>query len=300
MWEIPALAIVSELRARAAMKHLGRFELDILYARAKSKLWNKIEELRRLKAEGPVKIADFGTRRRHGFLWQRWAIQALIEGIGDSFIGTSNAKMAMDQDLEAIGTNAHELPMVYAALAESEEALRAAPYRVLTDWAELYAGNLLIVLPDTFGTTAFLAGAGSELAQWTGIRPDSKPPLAGGEEAIAWWLRHGQDPRDKLIVFSDGMDIDTIKQAVRRFRGRVNVSIGWGTNLTNDFKGCMPNADGAELEALSLVCKVVSANGRPAVKLSDNPLKATGAPEEIARYRRIFGEAGMLAHEVVV
>ena len=37
--------------------------------------------------------------------------------------------------LEAIGTNAHELPMVYAALAKSDDELRAAPYRVLEDWA---------------------------------------------------------------------------------------------------------------------------------------------------------------------
>ena len=300
MWEIPALAIVSELRARAAMKQMGRFELDILYARAKSKLWNKIEELRILKGEGPLKIADFGTRRRHGFLWQRWTLQALIEGIGDSFIGTSNAKMAMDQDLEAIGTNAHELPMVYAALAETEEDLRQAPYRVLADWSELYDGNLLVVLPDTFGTTAFLAGADPSLALWKGLRPDSKPPIEGGEEAIAWWLRHGQDPRDKLLVLSDGMDIDTIKEAVRRFRGRTNVSIGWGTNLTNDFRGCVPNSNDRALAPLSLVCKVVSANGRPAVKLSDNPSKATGEAAEIARYLRIFGNAGMAAHAVTV
>ncbi|MBV9219383.1 MAG: nicotinate phosphoribosyltransferase [Methylobacteriaceae bacterium] len=300
MWEIPALAIVSELRARAAMKHMGRFELDILYARAKSKLWNKIEELRTLKNEGPLKIADFGTRRRHGFLWQRWAIQALIEGIGDSFIGTSNAKMAMDQDLEAIGTNAHELPMVYAALADTEEELRQAPYRVLADWSELYGGNLLVVLPDTFGTTAFLAAADPSLARWKGFRPDSKPPIEGGEEAIAWWLRHGQDPRDKLLILSDGMDIDTIKDAIRRFRDRTNVSIGWGTNLTNDFRGCVPNSNDRELAPLSLVCKVVSANGRPAVKLSDNPSKATGEAAEIKRYLRIFGNAGMSAHAVNV
>ena len=45
MWEIPALAIVNELRSRAALKGLGQFELDVLYARAKAKLWSKIERL---------------------------------------------------------------------------------------------------------------------------------------------------------------------------------------------------------------------------------------------------------------
>ena len=51
------------------------------------------------------------------------------EGLGDSFIGTSNVKHAMDTGLEAIGTNAHELPMVYAAVARDDDERRAAPYQ---------------------------------------------------------------------------------------------------------------------------------------------------------------------------
>ena len=106
--------------------------------------------------EGRSELSDFGTRRRHGFLWHRWCVEAMQEGLGASFIGTSNVKHAMDTGLEAIGTNAHELPMVYAALAEDDEALREAPYEVLKDWAKMYGGNLLVVLPDCFGTTSFL------------------------------------------------------------------------------------------------------------------------------------------------
>ena len=60
-----------------------------------------------------VSIADFGTRRRHGFLWQDWCVQAMIEGLGAAFLGTSNCLIAMRREVEAIGTNAHELPMVY-------------------------------------------------------------------------------------------------------------------------------------------------------------------------------------------
>ncbi len=130
MWEIPALAIISELRARAAMRRMSRFDLDVLYARAKAKLWSKVERLRILEREGgPVRVSDFGTRRRHSFLWHRWCVEAMQEGLGASFIGTSNVKHAMDTGLEAIGTNAHELPMVYAALAEDDEALFEAPYQ---------------------------------------------------------------------------------------------------------------------------------------------------------------------------
>ncbi len=94
---------------------MGRFELDIIYARAKARLWEKVMRLNQLH---DLRIADFGTRRRHSFLWQNWCVEALKEGLGEKFIGTSNVLLAMNHDLEAIGTNAHELPMVVAALAE--------------------------------------------------------------------------------------------------------------------------------------------------------------------------------------
>ncbi|TPG56463.1 nicotinate phosphoribosyltransferase [Sphingomonas glacialis] len=296
MWEIPALTIVNELRSRAALKGKGRFELDILYARAKAKLWDKVERLRDLP---DLVLSDFGTRRRHGFLWQRWCVEALKEGLGSRFIGSSNVLLAMDNDLEAIGTNAHELPMVLAALADDDAGVASAPYRVLAEWQAHYDGNLRIALPDAFGTTAFLRDAPDWLADWTGFRPDSMPPIAGGEQIIAWWQAQGRDPRRKLLVFSDGMDVNTITETYRHFHGRVRMSFGWGTNLTNDFRGCDPG-DGHGLEPISLVAKVTRANGRPAVKLSDNPAKATGDPAEIARYLRIFGDVGRSEQAVSV
>lgn len=296
MWEIPALAIVNELKSRAAMRGKGKFALDILYARAKAKLWDKVERLRALP---DLVLSDFGTRRRHGFLWQRWCVEAVKEGLGDRFIGTSNVLLAMDADLEAIGTNAHELPMVTAALAQDDAALARAPYQVLEEWQRLYNGNLLIALPDAFGTSAFLRNAPGWLAGWTGFRPDSAPPIEGGEQIIRWWEEQGVDPREKLLIFSDGMDVDSIERTYRHFHGRVRLSFGWGTNLTNDFRDCDPDGSTA-LEPISLVCKVTSANGRPAVKLSDNPAKTTGDPAEVARYLRVFGEEGRIRSTVTV
>jgi nicotinate phosphoribosyltransferase len=301
MWEIPALAIISELRARAAMRDMSRFDLDVLYARAKAKLWSKVERLRILQNDqGPVRITDFGTRRRHSFLWHRWCVEAMQEGLGASFIGTSNVKHAMDTGLEAIGTNAHELPMVYAALAEDDEALFEAQYDVLKDWATMYGGNLLVVLPDCFGTTSFLKNAPDWVADWKGARPDSKLPIAAAQELIDWWKDRGRDPREKLVVLSDAMDVDSIEDAVRSLHGQVNLSFGWGTNLTNDFVGCAPAGVDGQLKAISFVCKVVEADGLPAVKLSDNPNKVMGPPDEVERYRRVFGLAGMRATPVTV
>ncbi len=294
MWEIPALAVLMELRSRTVLRQMGKFELQVLYARAMTKLWEKVEHLRGIDG---LRLADFGTRRRHSFLWQDWCVQAMLEGLGDKFVGTSNCLIAMHREVEAIGTNAHELPMVYSALAETDAELAEAPYRVLADWHEEHDGNLRIMLPDTYGTAGFLANAPDWLAAWTGIRIDSGDPDAGAEAAIAWWTSRGENPRDKLVIFSDGLDVEKIAELQARFAGRVKVSFGWGTLLTNDFRGLVP---GDALAPFSLVCKAVAANGRPTVKLSDNPLKAMGTEDEITRYKRVFGVGAQRAMDVVV
>jgi len=294
MWEIPALAVLMELRGRAVLKHMGRFELQVLYARAMTKLWQKIEAMRHVD---DLRIADFGTRRRHSYLWQDWCVQAMLEGLGDKFVGTSNCAIARHRDIEAIGTNAHELPMVYSALANDDAALARAPYEVLADWQEEHDGNLRIILPDTYGTEGFLNNAPDWLATWTGIRIDSGDPAQGAETAINWWVSKGQDPREKLVIFSDGLDVAEMLSLQRTFLGRVKVSFGWGTNLTNDFRGLVPDRG---LDAFSLVCKAISANGKPTVKLSDNPNKAIGPDDEIARYKRVFEVTEQTPLKVVV
>ena len=295
LWEIPALAVLMELRSRAVLGKMGKFELQVLYARATTKLWEKIERLR--EAPG-LKLADFGTRRRHSYLWQDWCVQAMLEGLGpDAFIGTSNVHIAMRRDIEAIGTNAHELPMVYSALAQTDEALARAPYDVLSDWHDEHDGNLRIILPDTYGTKGFLERAPDWLAGWTGIRIDSGDPATAAETAINWWKSRGEDPTKKLVIFSDGLDVDKILELHTQFSGRVRPSFGWGTLMTNDFRGL---TSGDALAPFSMVCKAVSANGSPTVKLSDNPRKAMGPAEEIERYKRVFGVGEQDEMEVVV
>ena len=294
LWEIPALAVLMELRGRAVLNEMGKFELQVLYARAMTRVWEKIEAMRDIPG---LSIADFGTRRRHSYLWQDWCVQAMQEGLGTAFTGTSNCKIAMTRELEAIGTNAHELPMVYAALAKDDDELAQAPYNVLSDWHDEHDGNLRIILPDTFGTKGFLEKAPDWLAGWTGIRVDSGDPEIAAEMAIKWWKERGEDPSQKRVIFSDGLDVDKIRDLHRQFSGRVNVSFGWGTLLTNDFRKLVPDD---RLAPFSLVCKAVSANGRPTVKLSDNPNKAMGPADEIARYKRVFKLGAQTAQDVIV
>jgi nicotinate phosphoribosyltransferase len=244
-----------------------------------------------------LRIADFGTRRRHGFLWQDWCVQAMQAGLGNRFIGTSNCRIAMRSDIEAIGTNAHELPMVYSALADSDAELAQAPYQVLADWQDEHDGNLRIMLPDTYGTEGFLRNAPDWLASWTGIRIDSGDPAANAELAIRWWAERGEDPAQKLVIFSDGLDVPEIESLSAQFKGRIKVSFGWGTMLTNDFHDLVADD---RLAPFSLVCKAVSANGRPTVKLSDNPNKAMGPADQIERYKRVFQIGQQTAQNVRV
>ncbi len=316
MWELYALAILDELKTRAALKTLSEFGLDILYSKAKTKLWNKIERLRGVPG---LSVADFGTRRRHSFLWQEYVVDAMSGNLGSSFIGTSNAFLAHKHDLEAIGTNAHEIPMVMAALASSDEELKASQYHMLELWQQTYDGALRVMLPDTFGTTQFLESAPAWVADWTGQRVDSKDPYVAGDEYIAWLHRHGKDPREKLLIASDTLDVDAILGLHAYFAGkigagfhpqdfrcsgdfydpakwtndrRIRFSAGWGTLLTNDFRGCNPH-QGDGFDPISLICKVSSVEGKPAVKLSDNYAKALGPAAEVERYRRVFGTAGI-------
>ncbi len=323
MWELYALSILDELKTRANLKGMSEIDLDMFYARAKTKLWGKMERMRDVPG---LRIADFGTRRRHSFLWQEYAINLARTALGDSFAGTSNTYLAYKHDMEAIGTNAHELPMALAALAPDDQALKESQYRVLELWQQTYQGELLIMLPDTFGTTQFLRSAPDWTADWTGQRVDSKDPFAAGDEYIEWLKQRGRDPRSKLLIASDALDVDLILALHAYFAGtilgesrpedfhsgadfqdphkwiherRIRFSSGWGTLLTNDFRGCDPG-NGVQFDPISLVCKLNSADGRPAVKLSDNFAKATGLPAEIERYRRVFGTAGVANLPVLI
>jgi nicotinate phosphoribosyltransferase len=322
MWEIYALSAIDELKTRSSLKRLSEFELDILYARAKTRLWEKMERLRGIPK---LSVSDFGTRRRHSFLWHEYVVKAMSDVLGASFAGSSNTYLAYKHDLEAMGTNGHELPMALAAMANDDEELHGSQYRLLELWQQTYQGELLILLPDTFGTTQFLDNAPDWVADWTGQRIDSKDPYVAGDEYIVWLERRGRDPRKKRLIASDALDVDQILGLHAYFGGtllngasprdferandflddkrwipdrRIRFSSGWGTYLTNDFRNCNPHGD-EDFDPVSLVCKLTEVNGRPTVKLSDNYSKALGPPDEVERYRRVFGAAGVMDSPVL-
>lgn len=280
LWETLILSALSELLSRAALAGGGPGARVQAEARGRARLERKIAVLR----EHPgIRFASFGTRRRFSRAWQFALEERLAKALPDQFAGTSCVASAFEHGLRPVGTIAHEIFMVGAAIGDGSAAsIRVSQDRMLDAWWEMYGEPFSLLLTDTWSSEFFFASVGETGARrYRGIRQDSGDPVAFGERVIRWYRDFGIDPRQKSLVFSDGLELPEILDLDSRFAGRIGVSYGWGTNLTNDCG--VPN--------YSLVVKPVAAHGRPLVKLSDNPGKSTGSPAEIRRYRGIFGAA---------
>lgn len=281
-WETPALATVSELYFGALAKRRGWPWRE----RGRENLEQKV---RALKAHPDITFVDFGTRRRFSRPWQEELTARLIEALPSQLIGTSNVSIAKAYGIRPVGTFAHELFMAVAGVMHPRDAdIRKSHRRVLDDWWDEYGSGLAIALTDTYGSDFFFRDMTDAAAQnWRGLRQDSGDPIAFGEKAIAFYRARGIDPRDKILLFSDGLDVRSMIDISRHFAGRIRVSFGWGTNLTND----------VGLEPISMVIKLVEAAGHPTVKLSDNLAKATGDPGAVERFKRIFGYTAQFKEE---
>ncbi len=283
-WETVVMSELNELYFENKLKAEGA-SLEALYTEGDRRLDEKIAIL---KERPDIQFADFGTRRRFSYGWQQHVIERVAQELPENFIGTSNIYLAHKLGTQPIGTYAHELPMVYAALTDSE---RRDPLEghaeMLRDWEEVYKGDLSVALTDTFTSEYFFESfVGDQAKSWKGLRHDSGDPVEFGEQAITYYESRGIDPASKAIVFSDGLDIDTIISLADHFKGRINTTFGWGTTLTNDL-GLTPN---------NIVMKAVEVNGTGTVKLSDNEGKHTGTPEKIGFYQRKVNAAlGALA-----
>lgn len=279
-WEIYALEVINELYYRELLWQRTKFERDVVIAEGKNRLWEKVKELRK---HPEIVFSEFGTRRRFSRHWQDYVCAMLAEELpATQFRGTSNVYLAQKHDLLPIGTNAHELQMVIAGImgSEGDVQLRGSQEHILELWWRQYGSPLAIFLPDTFGTESFLRLVKpGMLHDWKGFRQDSGDPIAEGEMWIKAYQAHGIDPREKMMIASDGLDLQTMLKIEQHFRGRLMVSFGWGTNLTNDLG----------IKALSLVVKATEADNIGLVKLSNNPTKVTGYSKDIERYMRVFG-----------
>lgn len=205
------------------------------------------------------KFADFGTRRRDSFEWQRKVIEQIVNRIpARNFAGTSNAYFAKMFGIKPIGTMAHELFQAYQQLGgRLVDHISAC----LDGWAREYRGMLGIALSDIVGFDRFLNDFDLYFAKlFDGCRHDSGDPIDWAKKLIDHYIDLGIDPKTKTAVFSDGLDIPKCIQLYKAFHNLINVSFGIGTNLTNDMGK----------EAPQIVIKMVECNGRPTAKISDS------------------------------
>ncbi len=275
-WETPALAILSEMFARSFLARQTADEAAV-WAEGDARLRRKIEIL---KKHPEITFSDFGARRRFSRAWHDHVVETLSRELPKQFKGTSDVFLAQKHGVYPIGTFGHEMFMgMSGAMHASDDEILRSHNEVLKLWWQQYGAGGAVALTDNYGSEFFFRDMTAEQArQWKGLRQDSGDPMEFGERAIQFYRRHGIDPREKLIVFSDGLDLPTILDLSKRFQGRIQTTFGWGTDLTNDLGWKPPQ----------IVIKLVESCGHGTVKLSDNLAKVTGSPEDVKRFMRIF------------
>ncbi|HHK8522600.1 nicotinate phosphoribosyltransferase [Vibrio parahaemolyticus] len=266
LYETIIMSIVSEVRSRQRWS-------DIPFEQFQTVLEDKA---RYLKAElerrniTNFKFADMSTRRRFSFQAQRTMLEYLSKELPQCLTGTSNYHLARELDLTPIGTVAHEWFMGHQALVNVRDSQKIALQR----WQKMFNGALGIALTDTIGIDAFLKDFDEELSHaYVGVRHDSGCPFTWGEKMIAHYESLGIDPMTKTLVFTDGLNFEQALDICEHFQGRVQVSFGIGTSLANDM-GNYVNDQGEAYQPLSIVIKMVTCNGSPVAKISDEPEKA--------------------------
>ncbi|MEK2063907.1 nicotinate phosphoribosyltransferase [Vibrio parahaemolyticus] len=266
LYETIIMSIVSEVRSRQRWS-------DIPFEQFQTVLEDKV---RYLKAElerrniTNFKFADMSTRRRFSFQAQRTMLEYLSKELPQCLTGTSNYHLARELDLTPIGTVAHEWFMGHQALVNVRDSQKIALQR----WQKMFNGALGIALTDTIGIDAFLKDFDEELSNaYVGVRHDSGCPFTWGEKMIAHYESLGIDPMTKTLVFTDGLNFEQALDICEHFQGRVQVSFGIGTSLANDM-GNYVNVQGEAYQPLSIVIKMVTCNGSPVAKISDEPEKA--------------------------
>jgi len=270
LFEVPVLAIISELYSRHAWPD---HELD----EGRKRLQRKIGQVRALDRPDEFVFADFGTRRRFSHAWHDEVVETFAREIPGSFRGTSNVRLARQLELVPIGTMAHEFIQACQALGPRLAETQRFAFEV---WAREYRGDLGIALSDTYSLGAFLRDFDMFFCKlFDGARQDSGDPMEWGEAMIAHYEHNRIDPASRNLIFSDSLDIPRAAEIWERFRDRINVSFGIGTNLTHD----------AGAKPVNIVIKMTECNGQPVVKLSDSPGKIVSTDQHyLAWVRQAF------------
>ena len=268
LYEVPILAIVSELLSR----HQGPINI--------SDAIDKLDVKINLANEHNLKFSEFGTRRRATSNLHELIVQRLKEKCPINCVGTSNVYFAMKYNMTPVGTFPHEWIMFHGAIWGYQEA----NYLGMRDWVRTYDGNLGIFLMDTYTSKVGLKNMSLKFAKlFDGVRCDSGDEYLIGNEVIKRYKELGIDPTTKTIVFSNALDFNKYLDIHNYFNGRIRISAGIGTNITNDtdFKP-------ANIVMKLSKCRInLNQDWRKCIKISDDLGKHLGDDKEfeIAKYQ---------------
>ncbi|GLB40615.1 putative nicotinate phosphoribosyltransferase [Lyophyllum shimeji] len=283
MWEVPLMSALSEI-------YFHSVNTDWTYDGQEEAAYDKCRRL----IEGGCAFSDFGSRRRRSYIAHDLVIKGLVRASREvhgpgRLTGTSNAHFAHKYNLNPIGTIAHEWFMGVAALRGYEKTHLLA----LDLWEQVYHDQVLIALTDTFTTEAFFKDFvldANRARKWTGLRHDSGDPFEFAPRVKEVYESLGIDPRQKLIVYSDSLNVDKCLRLQNQANelGLEKVAYGIGTHLTNDFRTA--SSGGKEKsKALNMVIKLTSVNNRPCIKISDDETKNIGDLATIEYVKRLYG-----------
>jgi nicotinate phosphoribosyltransferase len=272
LWEVPILAIVSEVYFKHLKGKVKTFPQRADEAQGKAAIFR----------ENGVVFSEFGTRRRYSKENQWLLHQAWQDRMNHyTLVGSSNVAVAFDFDIKPIGTQAHEWFMFMGA----KYGYRYANEMALKHWVEVFQGSLGIALTDTYGIDNFLNAFNMFYAKlFDGVRHDSGDPYLFADKIFAHYNKLGINPASKTIVFSDNLDVERACRLKHYCDGKIQCSFGIGTNLTNDV-GVKP---------LNIVIKMTACQPDgvgewiPTVKLSDDSGKHTGATKEVELCKRLL------------
>ena len=263
-FEIYLLEIVNEVYFRL------KYDYMTLRRAAEQRLNEKIEAFR--SGKYTFSFAEFGCRRRLSREWEDEAVRRLAAETKNC-VGTSNVMLAKKYGLKPIGTYAHEFVQMYQGI--DSIPLAYTNHYALEDWYDEYRGDNGTALTDTVTTDLFLLDFNRAMVNnFNGVRHDSGDPYEWGEKMIAHYKKYGADPKTKLLLFSDSLDFDRAQALYEYFKDRVKVSFGIGTFVAND----------TNEEALNIVIKLQTVNGRAVAKLSDSKGKEMCRDEDYLEY----------------
>ena len=288
MWEMPILTIVSEL-----MHQLNGDIEGYNAVREKQRAEEKAVEI----FKNGLVLGDMGTRRRLSYKHHSMVVETLKEvynkgGYEDEegfhpwtgkLIGTSNVYFAMKHGLTPIGTMSHQL----IEFEENVSGVFECNFNVMRKFSDVYDGDNGIYLYDCFGDKVFFNNLSKRMAMmFCGLRVDSGVEEEQTEKIINKYMSLGINPKNKQVVFSNGLNIKRAIEIHKYVDNRVQDSYGMGTFLTCDVEHCKPMNIVVKLTK----CRITEKREwHDCVKLSCDKGKTIGNPEKCAYLLKMIG-----------